>query len=54
MNIIERIIEQLKSMPESDQAEVLGFFEYLKSKKGRNEEDIGVNGSDHLPRTSSI
>jgi hypothetical protein len=39
MNIVERIIEQLKSMPESDQAEVLDFLEYLKSKKGRNEED---------------
>ena len=39
MNIVEKIIEQLKSMPESDQAEVLDFLEYLKSKKGRNEED---------------
>jgi hypothetical protein len=39
MNIVEKIIEQLKSMPESDQAEVLDFLEYLKSKKGRYEED---------------
>jgi len=39
MNIVEKIIEQLKSMPESDQAEVLDFLEYLKSKKRRNEED---------------
>jgi len=41
MNIVEKIIEQLKSMPESDQAEVLDFLEYLKSKKRRNEEESG-------------
>jgi hypothetical protein len=39
MNTVEKIIEQLKSMPESDQAEVLGFLEHLKSREGRNEED---------------
>jgi hypothetical protein len=39
MNIMEKIIEELKSMPESDQAKVLDFLEYLKSKKGRKEED---------------
>jgi len=39
MNIVEKIIEQLKSMPESDQAEILDFLEYLKSKKNRYEED---------------
>jgi hypothetical protein len=39
MNTVEKIIEQLKSMPESDQAEVLGFLEYLKSRKGRKEAD---------------
>ncbi len=39
MNIVERILEQVKSMPELDQAEVLDFVEYLKSKKGRKEED---------------
>jgi hypothetical protein len=39
MNIVEKIIEELKSMPESDQAKVLDFLEYLKSKKGRKEED---------------
>ncbi len=37
MKIVEKIIEQLKSMPESDQAEVLDFLEYLKSKKERKE-----------------
>jgi hypothetical protein len=39
MNTVEKIIEQLKSMPESDQAEVLDFLEYLKSKEGREKED---------------
>lgn len=39
MNIVERIVEQVKSMPESDQTEVLDFVEYLKAKKGRKEED---------------
>jgi hypothetical protein len=35
----ERIIEELKSIPESAQAEVLDFVEYLKSKNSRKEED---------------
>ena len=39
MDIVERILEQVKSMPELDQTEVLDFVEYLKSKKGREEED---------------
>jgi hypothetical protein len=39
MDIVERILEQIKSMPELDKAEVLDFVEYLKSKKGRKEED---------------
>ena len=39
MDIVERIIEELKSIPESSQAEVLDFVEYLKSKKGRKGED---------------
>ena len=39
MDIVERILEQVKSMPELDQSEVLDFVEYLKSKKGRKEED---------------
>lgn len=39
MDIVERIIEELKSIPESDQSEVLDFVEYLKSKKSRKEED---------------
>jgi hypothetical protein len=39
MDIVARILEQVKSMPELDQTEVLDFVEYLKSKKGRKEED---------------
>ena len=39
MDIVERIIEELKSIPESAQAEVLDFVEYLKSKKVRKDED---------------
>ena len=39
MDIVERILEEVKSMPELDQTEVLDFVEYLKSKKERKEED---------------
>jgi hypothetical protein len=39
MDIVERIVEQLKSMPESAQAEVLHFVEYLKSKDSRKDEE---------------
>lgn len=39
MDIVERILEQLKSMPESAHAEVLDFVKYLKSKKKRKEDD---------------
>lgn len=39
MTTLEKIIENLKTMPESAQAEVLDFVEYLKSKKGRGEDD---------------
>ena len=39
MDIVEKIIEELYSIPESDQAEVLDFVEYLKSKKRRKTED---------------
>ena len=39
MDIVEKIIEELHSIPESDQAEVLDFVEYLKYKKRQNEED---------------
>jgi len=39
MDIVEKIIEELNSIPESDQAKVLDFVEYLKSKRRRKEED---------------
>ena len=39
MDIVEKNTEELHSIPESDQAEVLDFVEYLKSKKRQNEED---------------
>ena len=38
MDIVEKIIEELRSIPESAQAEVLDFVEFLRSKKGSKEE----------------
>ena len=35
MTTMEKIVENLKTMPESAQAEVLDFVEYLKSKEDR-------------------
>jgi len=35
MTTLERIVENLKTMPESEQIEVLDFVEYLKSKEER-------------------
>ena len=39
MTTLEKIVENLKMMPESTQAEVLDYVEYLKSKKDRGDED---------------
>ena len=39
MTTLDKIVENLKTMPESAQTEVLDFVEYLKSKKSRKEED---------------
>jgi hypothetical protein len=39
MTILEKIVEKLKAMPESTQAEVLNFVEYLKAKKDRDSEE---------------
>jgi hypothetical protein len=39
MNIVEKIIEHLKSMPESAQAEVMDFVQYLETKTRRKGED---------------
>ena len=35
MTTLEKIVETLKTMPESAQTEVLDFVEYLKSKADR-------------------
>ena len=42
MNTVEKIIEHLKTMPDSERNEVLDFVEYLKSsarRRKQNEED---------------
>jgi len=39
MDTFHRIVEELKSVPESEQAEVLDFVERLKSRKERKDED---------------
>ena len=39
MTVVEKIIDHLKTMPESAQAEVLDFVEYLKSKETNKHED---------------
>ncbi len=39
MNIVERIMEGVRSIPESVQTQVLDFVEFLKSRKSRKEED---------------
>lgn len=39
MTIVEKIVDQLKSMPESAQVEVLDFVEYIKSKESAKGED---------------
>lgn len=38
MTTLEKIVENLKTMPESAQTEVLDFVEYLKSKEERGDE----------------
>lgn len=35
MTTLEEIVENLKTMPESAQTEVLDYIEYLKYKEGR-------------------
>ncbi|GJQ24891.1 MAG: DUF2281 domain-containing protein [Planctomycetia bacterium] len=37
MSLTERIIKNVKTLPESKQAEVLDFVEYLQSKAEREE-----------------
>jgi hypothetical protein len=38
MTTLEKIVENLKTMPESAQTEVLDYVEYLKSKKDRSDD----------------
>lgn len=35
MTVAEKIVQHIKSLPESVQAEVLSFVEYLETKSGR-------------------
>jgi hypothetical protein len=44
MTTLEKIFENLKTMPESAQAEVLDYIEYLKSKEEHSGE--GYNWGD--------
>ena len=44
MSTLEKIVENLKTMPESTQAQVLDYVEYLKSKEEHFGE--GYNWSD--------
>ena len=37
MTTLEKIVESLKTMPESAQTDVLDYVEYLKSKEGRRD-----------------
>tara|TARA_B100000959_G_C14633083_1_gene481068 strand:- start:342 stop:551 length:210 start_codon:yes stop_codon:yes gene_type:complete len=39
MTITEKIVKHVESLPESLQAEVLDFVEYLETKKGGDEID---------------
>ena len=39
MTLLEKILEKLRAMPESSQAEVLNFVEYLKSKEKKESEN---------------
>lgn len=38
MTTLEKIVENLKTMPESAQAEILDYVEYLKYKKDRGDD----------------
>ena len=44
MTTLEKIVENLKTMPESTQAQVLDYVEYLKSKNEGGDE--GYNWGD--------
>lgn len=44
MTLTEKILQHIQGLPESLQAEVLNFVEYLESKVGKSKE--GVNETD--------
>ena len=44
MTTLEKIVENLKTMPESVHAEVLDYVEYLKSKKDTGGESYDWGG----------
>lgn len=39
MNLSEKIISQVKALPESKQAEVLDFVEFISSRSARQDEE---------------
>ena len=39
MTVMDKIVQHIQSLPESLQAEVLDFVEYLEAKMGKNEAD---------------
>lgn len=43
MGIAEKIVENIRALPESKQAEVLDFVEYLKLKTKKDEESAWEN-----------
>lgn len=49
MSLTERIIKNVKTLPESKQVEVLDFVEYLRSKSEREEntewEDLSLSSA---------
>jgi len=63
MKIAEKIVEYLETMPESAQAEVLDFVEYLQSKQaheGRDDEwsrvslETAMRGIEEEPSPYSV
>lgn len=50
MTITEKILQQVRTLPEPLQAEVLDFVEYLRSKVGR----VSASGEDEAWRDMSL
>lgn len=48
MNLEEKILHQIHSLPESKKAEVLDFVEYLKNKTGDEDwSDLSLSSAMH-------